>query len=166
MKPTRNHRMDQVLQKSIDWNCKQYFWDQHSVKPKTKGNQCTGNRLACVACISVWFWSKKGSWKGTFGFDCTRNEMRTKKRERRRGRRKHLQTNPLDFEKPAFASERSTCLAWLVGQYWHVSIKGLFHTERSCMVCDRHLNFLWLFFILVSKIYPARQEHFNFFWNA
>ena len=40
------------------------------------------------------------------------------------------------FWKPAFASERSAWLARLVQQYWHVSIKGLFHTERSFMVSD------------------------------
>ena len=33
--------------------------------------------------------------------------------------------------KPAFACERSTWLARLVKQYWHVSIKGLCHTEMS-----------------------------------
>ena len=35
------------------------------------------------------------------------------------------------FWKPAFASERSAWLARLVEQYWHVSIKGLFHTGRE-----------------------------------
>ena len=34
--------------------------------------------LACVASVSVWFRSKKSSWKGTFGFDRGRNETRTK----------------------------------------------------------------------------------------
>ena len=66
----------------------------------------------------------------------------------------------LRFWKPAFAIERSAWLARLVEQYWHVSIKGLFHTERSCMVGDTRINFLWLLFILVGKICPPMQEHF------
>ena len=41
MKPTQNHRMDQLLHKTLDWKCKQCFRDQNSVKPKTTGNQCT-----------------------------------------------------------------------------------------------------------------------------
>ena len=73
--------------------------------------------------------------------------------------RKHLQKTPR-FWKPAFASERSAWLARLVEQCWHVSIKGLFHTERSCLVRDTHINFLWLLFILVGKIFPPMQEHF------
>ena len=44
------------------------------------------------------------------------------------------------FWKPAFASERSAWLARLVEQYWHVSIKGLFHTGREDL--------------------PSKQEHF------
>ena len=45
--------------------------------------------------------------------------------------RKLLQTNP---------SILKTCVrqARLVEQYCHVSIKGLFHTERSFMVHDMH----------------------------
>ena len=46
----------------------------------------------------------------------------------------------LRFWKSAFASERSAWLAQLVEQYWHVSIKGLFHTGRSCVVRDTHLR--------------------------
>ena len=64
------------------------------------------------------------------------------------------------FWKPAFASERSARLARLVEQYWHVSIRGLFHTERSWMVRHTHLNFLRLLLILVGKIYPPSKEHF------
>ena len=41
MKPTQNHRMDQLLHKTLDWKCKQCFRDQNSVKPKTTGNRCT-----------------------------------------------------------------------------------------------------------------------------
>ena len=39
MKPTQNHRMDQLLHNKLD--CKQCFRDQNSVKPKTTGNRCT-----------------------------------------------------------------------------------------------------------------------------
>ena len=41
MKPTQNHRMDQLLHKKLDWKCKQCFRDQNSVKTKTTGNRCT-----------------------------------------------------------------------------------------------------------------------------
>ena len=64
------------------------------------------------------------------------------------------------FCKPAFASDRSAGLARLVEQHLHVSIRGLFYTERSCMVRDTRINFLWLLFILVGKICPPMQEHF------
>ena len=67
---------------------------------------------------------------------------------------------PPRFWKPAFASERSAWLARLVEQCWHVSIKGLFHTERSCLVRDTRIKFLWLLFILVGKICPPMQEYF------
>ena len=42
-KPTRNHRMDQLLHKTFDWKCRRCFRDQNSVKPITIGNRCTGN---------------------------------------------------------------------------------------------------------------------------
>ena len=46
MKPTctRNHRINQLLHKRLDWKCKQCFRDQNSVKQKTTGNRYTGNR--------------------------------------------------------------------------------------------------------------------------
>ena len=46
MKPTctRNHRIDQLLHKRLDWKCKQCFRDKNSVEQKTTGNRCTGNR--------------------------------------------------------------------------------------------------------------------------
>ena len=99
-----------------------------------------------------------------FSVMTARETKRGPKNERGGGggeRTKRLQTNPR-FWKPAFASERSAWLARLVEQYWHVSIKGLFHTERSCMVRDTHLNFLQLMFILVQ----GKRIFFNFFWNA
>ena len=33
--------------------------------------------------------------------------------------------------------------------------EAMFHTERSCIVRDMHINFLWLLFILVGKICPS-----------
>ena len=36
MKPTQNHRMDQLLHKTLAWKCKQCFRDQNSVVSKTK----------------------------------------------------------------------------------------------------------------------------------
>ena len=112
--------------------------------------------LACVASVSVWFRVKEIPRKGTLGFDRARNETRTKKWKRGEGEGKEgnaCRQTPR-FWKPAFASERSAWLARLVEQCWHVSIKGLFHTERSCLVRDTHINFLWLLFILVGKILP------------
>ena len=38
--------------------------------------------VACVASVSVWFWSKEIPRKGTFGFDRARNETRAKKWKR------------------------------------------------------------------------------------
>ena len=59
-----------------------------------------------------------------------------KERSGREGKEGHACRQSPQFWKPVFASERSAWLARLVQQYWHVSIKGLFHTERSCMVSD------------------------------
>ena len=118
--------------------------------------------IACVASVSVWFRGKEIPRKGTFGFARARNETRTKKWKRGEGEGKEGNAcrQTLRFWKPAFASERSAWFARLVEQCWHVSIKGLFHTERSCLVRDTHINFLWLLFILVGKIFPPMQEHF------
>ena len=52
------------------------------------------------------------------------------------GKEGHACRQSPPFWKSAFASERSAWLARLVQQYWHVSIKDFFHTERSCMVSD------------------------------
>ena len=59
-------------------------------------------------------------------------------------------------------SKRFRLVSEQVEQYWHVSIKGLFHTEKSCGVRATYINFLWLLFILASKICPRMQE--NFLW--
>ena len=111
--------------------------------------------IACVKSVSVWLWSKKK----TEDFHRVRNEMRAKKWRRGEGKGKEgnaCRQTPR-FWKPAFTSERSAWLARLVEQYWHVSIKALFHTERSWMGRDTHINFQWLLFILFSKICPSMQ---------
>ena len=118
--------------------------------------------IACVASVSVWFRSKERPRKGIPGFVRARNETRAKKWKWGKGEGKEgnaCRQTPR-FWKPAFASERSAWLARLVEQCWHVSIKGLFHIERSCLVRDTHINFLWLLFILVGKYFPPMQEHF------
>ena len=66
-----------------------------------------------------------------------------------------------------FANERRAWLARLAKEYWHVLIKGLFHTERSCMVRDTHIKFLWLLFILDTTFaFQCKSIFFDFFWNA
>ena len=52
------------------------------------------------------------------------------------GKEGHACRQSPPFWKSAFASECSAWLARLVQQYWHVSIKDFFNTERSCMVSD------------------------------
>ena len=106
--------------------------------------------LACVASFSIWFRAKKDREKGLWFWP-----------------RKKWKENQEMKEGEGEGKEGNACLAWLREKYWHVSMKGMFHTERSCMVHDTHLNFLWLLFILVGKIHPPRQEHFfNFFWKG
>ena len=109
--------------------------------------------LACVASVSVRFRSKERPI-GIFGFDRARNKTKAKKWREGEGKEGNACRQTPRFWKPAFASERSAWLARLFEQYWHVSIKGLFHTERSCMVRDTHINFLWLLFILVGNVLP------------
>ena len=111
--------------------------------------------IACVKSVSVWLWSKKRL--RTFTAWEMKWEPKNEGVGRGRGRKEMLADKPLDFQKPAFTSERSAWLARLVEQYWHVSIKALFHTERSWMGRDTHINFQWLLFILFSKICPPMQ---------
>ena len=82
-----------------------------------------------------WHVSIKG---GIFGFDHALNETRAKKWKRgeEEGKEGNACRQIPQFWKPAFAA----WLAPLVEQYWHVSIKGLFHSETSCMVRDTHLH--------------------------
>ena len=100
---------------------------------------CITLGLASVPSVSVWLRSKKRPWNGSFGFDRARNLNENQKKKEGggggggggEGRKPACGQTPR-FRKPAFASECSAWLAWLVEQYWRVSIKGLFHTERSC----------------------------------
>ena len=126
------------------------------------GNGVSMNRLACVASVSVWFRRKERLRSGIFGFGRTRNETRAKNERGGRGEegRKRL-TNPR-FWKPSFASERSAWLARLVEQYWHVSIKGLFHTKRFCMVRDTGCYLFWS----ARFALQCKSIFFDFFWNA
>ena len=48
----------------------------------------------------------------------------------------------------------------LIGSAGRTILTCVDHTERSCMVRDTRINFLWLLFILVNKICPPMQEHF------
>ena len=90
----------------------------------------------------------------------SKERPRAKKWKRGEGKEGNACRQTPRFWKPAFASERSDWLARLVEQYWYVSMKGLFHTERSCMVCDTHV---------VVVVYSGRQDLLDlpsFFWNA
>ena len=51
-----------------------------------EGTDLIDEILACVASFSIWFRAKKRPWKGICGFDHARNEKRTKKWKRGRGR--------------------------------------------------------------------------------
>ena len=89
--------------------------------------------VACVASVSVWFPSKERPRNRILGFGGARNETRPKKWKWGEGEGKegNAYRQTPRFWKPAFASERSAWLARLVEQCWHVSIRGLFHTERT-----------------------------------
>ena len=108
-----------------------------------------------------WFWPGE-KWN-----EEPKNERGGRGRGRGRGRKETLADKPLDFWKAVFASERSAWLARLVEQYWHVSIKGLFHTERSCMVRDTHLPVvIVVWFWLARFTLQCKSIFFNFFWNT
>ena len=96
------------------------------------------------------------------GFGRARNETRAKnwKWGEGEGKEGNACRQTPRFWKPVFASERSVWLARLFEQRWHVSIKDLFHTERTVLVRDTYINFQWLLFLLVGKICPPMQEHF------
>ena len=139
-----------------------YNWQSLTRFSDTEGVGSLTFHVAGVASVSVRFRSKERPRKGIFGFDRARNETRAKKWKRGEGEGKEgnaCRQTPR-YWKPAFASERSARLARLVEQCWHVTMKGLFHTERSCMVCDTHV---------VVVVYSGRQDLLDlpsFFWNA
>ena len=55
------------------------FWDTENKLWELSGRTLSVSDIACVASVSVWFRRKKRPWKGIFGFDRARIEMRTKK---------------------------------------------------------------------------------------
>ena len=55
------------------------FWETENKLWELSGRTLSVSDIACVASVSVWFRSKKRPWKGIFGFDRARIEMRTKK---------------------------------------------------------------------------------------
>ena len=58
--------------------------------------------IACVASVSIWFWSKERPWNGILGFGHAINEtIKGQKNEsggRGKGRKEMLADKPLDFE--------------------------------------------------------------------
>ena len=71
------------------------------------------------------------------------------------------------FWKPAFASERSAWLARLVEQCWHVSIKGLFHTERTVWYVTRILIFSGCCLFWSARFaLQCKSILFDLFWNV
>ena len=86
---------------------------------------------------------------------------------RERGRKETLADKPLRFWKPAFASERSAWLARLVEQCWHVSIKGLFHTERTVWYVTRILIFSGCCLFWSARFaLQCKNIFFDLFWNV
>ena len=69
--------------------------------------------------------------------------------------RKRLQTNP---------SILKTCVRQrtqrLIGSASRTMLTCVDQRFVSCLVRDTHINFLWLLFILVGKIFPPMQEQF------
>ena len=71
------------------------------------------------------------------------------------------------FWKPAFASKRSAWLARLVEQCWHVSIKGVFHTERTVRSVTRISIFSgWCLFWSARFALQCKKNFFELFWNV
>ena len=125
--------------------------------------------LACVASVSVWFRSKERPRNGILGFGRARNETRAKKWKWGEGEGKEgnaCRQTPR-FWKPAFASERSAWLARLVEQCWHVSIKGLFHTERTVWYVSRILILSGCCLFWSARfVLQCKNIFFDLFWNV
>ena len=137
-------------------------WDGY---PCLNDGMFTSVLLACVASVSVRFRRKGRPRNGILSFDRARNETRAKKWKWGEGEGKEgnaCRQSPR-FWKPAFASERSAWLTRLVEQCWHVTIKGLFHTEKTVWYATRILIFsgCFLFWALQCK-----NIFFDRFWNV
>ena len=128
-------------------------------------NEC----LACVASVSVWFGSKERPRNRILGFGRARNETRAKKWKwgEGEGKDRNACRQTPRFWKPAFASERSAWLARLVEQCWHVSIKGLFHTERTVWYVTRKLIFCGCCLFWSARFaLQYKNIFFDLFWNV
>ena len=141
---------------------------QNQKWPKWCSKEVTAwNKLAYVASICILLGSKERSRDRIFGFGHTGNETRAKKWKWGEGEGKEKKGNACRQIPRLFASEHRASLARLVEQYWHVLIKVLFHTERSRMVHDTHIKFLWLLSILDTRFaFQCKSIFFDFFWNA
>ena len=106
---------------------------------------------------------------GILGFGRARNEIGAKKWKWGQGERKEenaCRQTPR-FWKPAFASERSAWLARLVEQCWHLSIKGLFHTERMVWYVTRILLFSGCCLFWSARFaLQYKNIFFDLFWNV
>ena len=117
--------------------------------------------VACIASISVRFWSKERPRKENCWFwprEKWNKSQKLKEGEGGEEGRKRLQTNPSILKTCVRQQTRLIGLAsriiltWVDQRfvsYWEV-MYGMWHT---------YINFLWLLFILVSKICPPMQEH-------
>ena len=85
-------------------------------------------------------------------------------KERDLGKEGNARRQTPGFWKPLLASEWSAWLAQLVKNIDMCQSKVCFILRGH----DRHINFLWLLFILVSKICPliCKTIFFDFFWNV
>ena len=126
--------------------------------------------LACVASVSVWFRSKERPRNGILGFGRARNETRAKKWRLGRGgegKEGNAYRQTPWFWKPAFTGERSAWLARLVEQCWHVSIKGLFHTERTVWYVSRILILSGCCLFWSARfVLQCKNIFFDLFWNV
>ena len=103
------------------------------------------------------------------GFGRARNETRAKnwKWGEGEGKEGNACRQTPRFWKPAFASERSAWLARLVEQCWHVSIKGLFHTERTVWYVTRILIFSGCCLFWSARFaLQCKSIFFDLFWNV
>ena len=106
---------------------------------------------------------------GILGFGRAKNETRAKKWKwgKEEGKEGNACRQTPRFWKPAFASERSAWLARLVEQCWHVSIKGLFHTERKVWYVTRILIFSGCCLFWSARFaLQCKSIFFDLFWNV